>query len=423
MHLQGRAEERHVVVLVGVQFGEAPQLVAVVVLVDQMNPPAVLVDVEGAALVDVRGAVLERGVDHPYTMQFVASEVRVDVSGLQHVLDLVVGAGDLVAVVRDVHLLLANQLPVVAIGGAVVHAEVVVGPQRVGGGAWIVIRHARRQTHAPLAGVVGPGLARVLDLVGVVVDQQDAAGQTGRILHDLQEVQQTFGVALFRLALLVAVEEVVLVIEAHQVVVTAGGDGGLRPGRGVGITVVGGEVIPDGFQAVLRNREWRAAGGAFEAVAVFHQIHLGGVGLGFVIEALRHRGAAMRREHAHLPVRIALEHRDLARRQVLLVLRQVGLADRELGLFAGVGVRIGAAGLETRLHLGEASIPGGNRAVGIAGLLGADRRQAGAELGGLVGGHGGVGAAGSQQQAAEGQHHLAFHSVLRAVTIRMRTRR
>src|SRR5258705_2094148 len=56
-----RAEEhRHVVPVLVVEFRRAPQVAAAVVLVDEEDRPAVLVDVERAACVGVAGACLWR---------------------------------------------------------------------------------------------------------------------------------------------------------------------------------------------------------------------------------------------------------------------------------------------------------------------------------------------------------------------------
>ncbi|MNN40955.1 hypothetical protein D3C81_1550470 [compost metagenome] len=96
----------------------------------------------------------------------------------------------LVAVVGDVHLLLAHQLPGVTIRGAVEHVVVVRGGQAVGGGGRAVVGHLGRAAHAALAGVVEPGQARFLDLVDGLVHQQHVTGQARRGGHVLDEEEQ-----------------------------------------------------------------------------------------------------------------------------------------------------------------------------------------------------------------------------------------
>ena len=89
--------------------------------------PTVLVEVEGTPLVDMPFSGLEGSVDHPDPVQLVAEVVRVDVQWRQDVLVLEGVAVQLVAVIGDVYLLLADQLPVVAVRATIEHFEVVGG--------------------------------------------------------------------------------------------------------------------------------------------------------------------------------------------------------------------------------------------------------------------------------------------------------
>src|SRR5258708_15190966 len=58
VHLDRAEEHRHVVPVLVVELRRAPQIAAAVVLVDEQDGPAVLVDVERAPRVDVAGALL-----------------------------------------------------------------------------------------------------------------------------------------------------------------------------------------------------------------------------------------------------------------------------------------------------------------------------------------------------------------------------
>src|SRR5688572_200352 len=123
--LERRPEGRDLVVVDRMAFLHAPELVAVVVAVDDHDLPRILVDVERAALVDVALSGLQRRVHHPDAVQFVARMLLVDVQRLQDVAVLQLVAVQRVGVVRDDDFLLADQLPVVAFGAAVVDVELV----------------------------------------------------------------------------------------------------------------------------------------------------------------------------------------------------------------------------------------------------------------------------------------------------------
>src|SRR5688572_15682460 len=160
--LEGRPESRYVVVADRVPFLDAPELVAVVVAVDDQDLPRVLVDVERPALVDVALPGLQRRVDDPRAVQLVARVLLVDVQRLEDVRVPELVAVERVGVVRDDDLLLADELPVVALGAPVVDVELVGGAQAIGARARVVEGDVRRAAHAALAGIVEPGLAVLL---------------------------------------------------------------------------------------------------------------------------------------------------------------------------------------------------------------------------------------------------------------------
>src|SRR5688572_2082023 len=136
--LERGPEGRDLVVVDRMAFLHAPELVAVVVAVDHQDLPRVLVDVERAALVDVALARLQRGVDDPDPVQLVARVLLVDVQRLQNVPVLQLVAVQRIGVVRNDDFLLADQLPVVALGAAVVDVELVGRAQSIRTGARVV---------------------------------------------------------------------------------------------------------------------------------------------------------------------------------------------------------------------------------------------------------------------------------------------
>ena len=136
---------------------DAPQLVAPVVVVGPHRHPGVLVGVEHALAVDVAHAGLERALDHPDAVQLVAHVVGVDRVRLDQVLVLDRRVVEPEVVVRHVELLLADQLPGVALGRAV-EDVVVVHRAQAGRRHRVVEADFRRLAHAADARLVLPGL-------------------------------------------------------------------------------------------------------------------------------------------------------------------------------------------------------------------------------------------------------------------------
>ena len=82
---------------------------------------------------------------------------------------------------------------------------------------------------------------------------------------------------------------------------------------------------------------------------------------------------------------------------------------------------VGEARLRGR---GETAIPGGNGPVGIAGLLAAERRELGSELGGVGGGHGGHRVRRAERDARhvhDGRDTNFFNMKIPLVAVRTRT--
>ncbi|MNQ88619.1 hypothetical protein D3C85_1038940 [compost metagenome] len=186
---------RHLVVVIEllVPFGDAPELATAVVVIDQCHLPAVFVDVHVALGIDMPFARLDRGDHFPDPVQLIAGQVLVDVPGLDHIVVLELWRIELVAVVGNVHFLLADQLPVITIRRTGKHVEVIGGTQAIGRCSRAVIGHLRCTPHPTLAGVVDPGQARLLHLIEGFMHQQYVAGQARGRSHGLLEEQQHVG--------------------------------------------------------------------------------------------------------------------------------------------------------------------------------------------------------------------------------------
>src|SRR5690606_23392094 len=127
---------------------------------------------------------------------------------------------------------------------------------------------------------------------------------------------------------------------------------------------------------------------------------LGGVAAGELVGALREGGAAAGRVHVHAEGRVLGEHRLLTRRQHVGVLLVVGRGDRVQRLVGRVRVDVEGADAIAGRRAGDAALPGRDGAGGVAALLGTDRGQLAAELGGLFSTDRGLGHAGGQHGGA-----------------------
>ena len=101
----------------------------------------------------------------------------------------------------------------------------------------------------------------------------------------------------------------------------------------------------------------------------------------------------MGRIHIHLEsVPIGLQQLLVALGELVGVLAHVGRGDGVQRLVVGVRIGVMLARTEVReaglCGRGEAAVPGGDGAVGVARLLRAQWRELGAELRGVGGGHG-----------------------------------
>ena len=159
-------------------------------------------------------------------------------------------------------------------------------------------------------------------------------------------------------------------------------------------------MVPQGLDTALRQRERCAAVGITEAIATIQQFGAGGVGEGVVIHPLRRRTTAMAGVDRHAEaVRVGVDQSDLTRRQVGLVLGQVGLADGEQRFFRGERIGMVTTGaLITGRRLGQAAAPGGNTASGVTGFFRTQRGELVFQGTGLFGRYGGQAVAGTQAE-------------------------
>ncbi len=368
-----------------------PQLATTVVVVDVSGLPGVLVDKHVTLGVDMALSRLDVGNHFPDAVQLIARQILVDMTSLEDLVVLDLRRAQLVVVVGDEHLALAHQLPVVTIRSAVVQVEVVGGTHAVSSGTWAVVGDLRSATNAALTSVVDPRHTRGCYLVDGLVDQQHVTGQTRRVGYLLFEVIQHLG-RTAGLVVLQPFRNSVLLDKTDNVVVAVDLRSGLHHGALEGVTTVAGNVVPDYFQAVSRDREGVGQAVVLQAVAALYQRGVGGIGSSRIVYRLREGSGAMAGEYTHLEgVRVALEHRDLARSQVISVLLIVGGGDHKQRLLTTVGVGQKAIAVDGRGVSRQTAGPGGDGARCVACGFCTDRSQAVAQLGGFLLAHGGEG--------------------------------
>ncbi len=171
-------------------FLQPHQFAPAVVEIDREDLPAVLVDVEAALVVRVVEADPQVRVDDPDAVQLVAQQLGVERlrpdDGLVRDALLV----HRITVVRHQHLALAQQVPFVAVRGAVVDVDHVRGGQAAGVRLQRLVGQRRHAPHAPVVRAVAPGLAGREHLVEGVLHHQRGAGQPGRRGDPVLVVQQ-----------------------------------------------------------------------------------------------------------------------------------------------------------------------------------------------------------------------------------------
>ncbi|MNX64736.1 hypothetical protein D3C86_957680 [compost metagenome] len=178
------------VIVVGHALGDTPQLPTPVVMIDQRGLPSVFIEIHVALGIDVPHPWLDGALNFPYTVQLVASQVLIDMAGFENVGVLERRRRQAVVVVGDVHLLLADQLPVVTVGRAIEQVAIVRGTHTVRRGSRTVISDLRGAADPALPRVVDPGQAWFLHLVDGLVHQHHAAGQASWRRYLLLVIEQ-----------------------------------------------------------------------------------------------------------------------------------------------------------------------------------------------------------------------------------------
>ncbi len=366
------------------RLGYTPQLAATIVMIDVGSLPGVLIKEQMTLGIDMTLTRLDVGNHFPDAVQLITRQVLVDMAGLEDLVIFELRRAQLEVVVGDEHFALANQLPVVAIGGAVVHVQVVGGTHAVGRSTRTIVGHLGSAAHATLACVVQPRHTRRRYLVDGLVNQQNVTRQTRRIGYLLLEVIEHVG-RRAGVVILQTGRYGVLLDKTHHVEVAIGLRGSLHYGALKRVAAVAGNVVPDDFQPIGRNREGIGQAIVGQTITALNQLGAGRVDSRSVVYRLREGSRAMAGKYAHLEgVGVALEHGNLARRQVLGILFIVGCGDDKQRLLTGVGIGQEAVGIDRRGIGCQAAGPLGNGAGCVAGNLCANRGQAAAQLGGVL---------------------------------------
>ncbi|MCY1269608.1 hypothetical protein D9M70_181110 [compost metagenome] len=163
------------------------------------------------------------------------------------------------------------------------------------------------------------------------------------------------------------------------------------------------QVVPDRLGAILRNGEGNV-GTVQVAQAVALQLDLGRLRLGLVGDRRGQCRGAPGLVDRHLVVVVFLQQRQGAGGQLVLVLLGVGRGDHHLRLVLREGIAVALLRAPASRGGSQAAVPGRDAAIGIAGLLRADRGEVGTQAGGLFRGQLGPGVTGSDQQRG-GQGH------------------
>src|SRR5690606_24933929 len=231
------------------------------------------------------------------------------------------------------------QLPLVAVRCAVVDVDHVGGGHAVGVRLQGIVGQRRQATHAALATVETPGLAGGQHLVEAVLYHQRRTGQLGR-RGDLVLVVVEDVVQIARGHAFAVVDEVDFPIEFEQVVAAVGQHRRLVGDHAQLLATVAGDVVPDDFQAILRDGKGHAGRGAFDAVTAGDQLRPGGVLTGGGVQPFRNRRTAPARVNAHAVVGIKGQQALHAFRQLVAVVVQVVLVDDQQRLVSGIGINM-----------------------------------------------------------------------------------
>ncbi|MNP02783.1 hypothetical protein D3C76_946450 [compost metagenome] len=244
------------------------------------------------------------------------------------------------------------------------------------------------------------------------MDQHHATSQARRCSDFLLvEIQHVIGLARLQATHQLRETQLVAVLDDRVGAIDLRrGLGGLAQHVAAAIAVV---VVPVHLDAVLRNREWVVAGlrKVAQAVAIVDQLGRDRTFFRKVVDLLGRGARTLGLVHRDpVAVGVALEHGHLARGQLVLVLRGIGRGNHELWLVAGKRIAQKAVIQWRRTGL-EPAGPGRDAAVGVAGFLGAQWRQGGAQLGRFLFRYSRhhTGSQQRQGQCANAQHGNSFH--------------
>ncbi|MCY1177911.1 hypothetical protein D9M73_182370 [compost metagenome] len=139
----------------------------------------------------------------------------------------------------------------------------------------------------------------------------------------------------------------------------------------------------------MRDRERHTRQNVIDGQAALQGLGAAGVFHAVVQHILRQRNGAVSRVDINTKRGKTLGQLSRGGSEHALVFVDVLAIDHQQRLLAGKGVRThGVARFEAGRRGGQATGVGRNRSIGVGGFFSADHRQAGAELGSFLGGHG-----------------------------------
>ena len=278
---------------------------------------------------------------------------------LEQRLGVVVALRQLVVVVREVQLAFAGKLPHITIERAVVHVQHVHEIQALGTRKRLVVADRRQAEQARYAGWLYPQRARRPLRIGGFVHQSQkvvtAAGKPSEVVQQhivLLQIRR-------RVQIGVSSQQALMLFDA-----AAGGAVRLHHHLGGaplhGIAAPTQAVIPHHLNARLWMDERKAQARAGQGIRTHELRAFQVVGAGD-FDRLRIHDAALAGMNRHRKIGVGLEHRAIARSQLVGITRLVRGIDREFG----------HALADRHCFSG----PGRDRAISVAPAVGADRRQ------------------------------------------------
>src|SRR5690606_23498909 len=150
----------------------APQSATTVVVVRQADLPGVLVNEEVTLRIDMPLPLLHVTLNFPYAVQLETRMLRIHVTGLQYITVFQIGIGQPAGVIRQVDLLLADQLPVVALRRTVGHGDAVRCTHTLRRSTRAFVGPPRHTPHTSLTGVVYQIHTWIFQQIEILVNHQ-----------------------------------------------------------------------------------------------------------------------------------------------------------------------------------------------------------------------------------------------------------